>query len=131
MLDAEWIGVIVGFLGVIGLFLGMYLDNRRKRLGLLNDIEAIKKDREAIEKERASIQRDREAIEELRKTLRTVMDYMSVQRDEIRVLQSELSSRRTASEESLRVQKEQLAWNKLTGIARAFGWILDRVPDED
>lgn len=98
---------------------------------MLSEIETIKREKAAIEKERASIQRDREAIAELKNTMKTIMDYISVQREEIRVLQSQLSSQRVTSEEALRVQKEQLAWNKLAGLAKALGWIVDRVPDEE
>jgi len=131
MLSAEWVGVVIGFIGLVGLFLGMLLDNRRKRLELLSEIEMIKRDKEAIEKERVSIQRDRETIAELKTTMKTIMDYISVQREEIRVLQSQLSSQRVTSEEALRVHKEQLAWNKLAGLAKALGWIVDRIPDEE
>ena len=99
---------------------------QKERIALQNDIEAIKRDQEVVRREREAIQKDREAISEQREAIKTVMSYVSIQRDEIQALRTELSKQHSIREETLKVEKEKVFWQKIVGAAKTLGWVLDK-----
>jgi predicted RNase H-like nuclease (RuvC/YqgF family) len=130
MNDVELIGVVIGFGTLSVSCIALFLDSRKRFAEFEIDRENVRKERELIQKERESIQRDRLTIEELKKVSKALMDIVTGQRDEIRVLQSQIARHASASEQHLQIARNQQSWQILKDILGGAAWVLDRIEDE-
>lgn len=62
---------------------------------------------------------------------KALMDIVTGQRDEIRVLQSQLAKQASISEQQLKITKDQHSWQIIRDILGGAAWALDRLGDEE
>jgi len=99
----------------------------------------------------STVNEERKKGESERKTTRQLLDYINTLRTDVeenrkavKRLEQVIENRLTPSsataiqdkqqilkEEALRLKKEQLEWNKLKGVAKGIGWVLDRMKETD
>ena len=59
-------------------------------------------------------------------TLKAILDYVALQRDELKAIEASLAKKTTIDRDALTLQKERLAWDRIVAAAKTIGWLYEK-----